>query len=510
MLSEVVCRLGHRAGRERFEECDQYNGARMKTMLAGSQSNLGTPHQPRRSAVDAPPPPATRPGGKLLLVEDDAATREATRLLLEECGYDIVTAEDGAQALQRLNQGIAVILTDLKMRGVDGMQLLHAAREQAPQTPVIVITGHGSEEAAVAALKSGAFHYLKKPIHPEELLHIVRQAIEKHRMASEIAALHQQINQLAGMHGIIGQSKPMRKLFETIRMVADTRSTVLIEGESGTGKELVARALHLNSSRRNKPFVAINCAAIPEALIESELFGHVRGAFTGAADKRIGTFLAAEGGTLLIDEIGEMQLDLQSKLLRAIETRRISPLGSNQEVELDVRLIASTHRDLQELIAQRKFREDLYYRLNVVNIKLPPLRERREDIPLLVRAFVEEIAKDNNRPVREISPTALARLQGYDWPGNVRQLRNVLESVIVMSTREIIDVVDFPEPIREANSAPPLQSLIAMGMPMADIEKEVIRQTLQRTGGNRSEASKILGISTRTLQRRIKQHNLLE
>jgi DNA-binding NtrC family response regulator len=372
-----------------------------------------------------------------------------------------------------------------------------------------MITGHGSEEAAVAALKSGAFHYLKKPIHPEELLHLVRQAIERHRMSVEIAVLHQQINQLAGMHGIIGQSKPMRRLFEKIRMVADTRSTVLIEGESGTGKELVARALHLNSSRRNKPFVAINCAAIPEALIESELFGHVRGAFTGAAEKRIGTFSAAQGGTLLIDEIGEMQLDLQSKLLRAIETRRISPLGSNEEIDLDVRLIASTHRDLQELITAHRFREDLYYRLNVVNIKLPPLRDRREDIPLLVRAFMEEIAAENNRPVRDISPEALARLQGYDWPGNVRQLRNVLESVIVMSTREVIDSVDFPEPIRDASSAPPLQTLIAMGMPMSEIEKEVIRQTLQRTGGNRSEASKILGISTRTLQRRIKEHNLL-
>ncbi|HON65488.1 MAG TPA: sigma-54 dependent transcriptional regulator [Phycisphaerae bacterium] len=447
--------------------------------------------------------------GKVLLAEDDAATRESTRLLLEDQGYEVVASEDGAQALQRLNEGVAVIITDLKMRGVDGMQLLHAAREQAPQTPIIMITGHGSEEAAVAALKSGAFHYLKKPIHPEELLHLVREAIEKHRMSVEIAALHQQINQLAGMHGIIGQSKPMRKLFETIRLVADTRSTVLIEGESGTGKELVARALHLNSSRRNKPFVAINCAAIPEALIESELFGHVRGAFTGAADKRVGTFLAADRGTLLIDEIGEMQLDLQSKLLRAIETRRICPLGSNEDIELDVRLIASTHRDLQSLISQHKFREDLYYRLNVVNIKLPPLRERREDIPLLVRAFIEEIAAENNRPVRDITPEALARLQSYDWPGNVRQLRNVLESVIVMSTRDVIEAVDFPEPIREASSTPPLQALIAMGMPMCEIEKEVIRQTLQRTGGNRSEASKILGISTRTLQRRIKEHNLL-
>jgi DNA-binding NtrC family response regulator len=472
----------------------------------GNASGRSTHH-----GVVAEGSPSAREGilARLLLVEDDPSTRESTRLLLEDQGYQVLTAEDGEQALRHLNEGIAVIITDLKMRGLDGMQLLHAAREQTPHTPVIMITGHGSEEAAVSALKSGAFHYLKKPIHPEELLHLVHQALERHRMSGEIAALHDQINQLAGMQGIIGQSQPMRKVFEKIRMVADARSTVLIEGESGTGKELVARALHLNSSRRNRPFVAINCAAIPETLIESELFGHVRGAFTGAAEKRTGTFLAAEHGTLLIDEIGEMHLDLQSKLLRAIETRRISPLGSSEEIELDVRLIASTHRDLQELIAEHKFREDLYYRLNVVNIKLPPLRERREDIPLLVRAFIDEIAAENQRAVRDISPEALARLQAHDWPGNVRQLRNMLESVIVMSTREIIDIVDFPEPIRQADSAPPLQALIAMGMPMAQIEKEVIRQTLIRTGGNRSEASKILGISTRTLQRRIKEHSLL-
>jgi len=480
----------------------------MNTVLIENQNRKRVTSARRNTAPEGGGPLDSPFKGKVLLAEDDASTRESTRLLMEDEGFEVLATEDGVQALQRLTEGVAVIVTDLKMRGLDGMQLLHAAREQAPQTPVIMITGHGSEEAAVAALKSGAFHYLKKPIHPDELVHVVGQAFERHQMAVEIAALHQQINQMAGMHGIIGQSKPMRKLFETIRMVADTRSTVLIEGESGTGKELVARALHLNSSRRKKPFVAINCAAIPETLIESELFGHVRGAFTGAAEKRVGTFLAADRGTLLIDEIGEMQLDLQSKLLRAIETRRISPLGSSEEIELDVRLIASTHQDLQELIAQRKFREDLYYRLNVVNIKLPPLRERREDIPLLVRAFIEEINAENNRAVREITPEALARLQGFEWPGNVRQLRNVLESVIVMSTRDVIDIVDFPEPIRESSSTPPLQSLISMGMPMAEIEKEVIRQTLQRTGGNRSEASKILGISTRTLQRRIKQHNL--
>ena len=247
-------------------------------------------------------------------------------------------------------------------------------------------------------------------------------------------------------------------------------------------------------------------AALPETLIESELFGHAKGAFTGAASKRTGKFAAAEGGTLLIDEIGDMQIDLQSKLLRAIETRQITPLGSNEEIETDVRIIASTHESLRDLTNQGKFREDLFYRLNVVQIVLPPLRDRREDIPLMVRAFIDEIASENKQPVRDISPGALALLQGYEWPGNVRQLRNVLESVVVMSTRETVDVVDLPEPVRKADSAPPLQALISAGMPLADIEREAIRQTLERTGSDRGQASKILGVSIRTLQRRITKY----
>jgi DNA-binding NtrC family response regulator len=445
---------------------------------------------------------------RLLVVEDETTARETTKTFLEDAGFEVVTAEDGQQALHRLNDGVSVIITDLAMGGFDGMQLLKAVRERAPFTPVIIVTGKGSEQAAVEALKNGAFHYLTKPINPDELLHLVKQATEKCKLSRQVAELHQQLNQRSRLEDMIGSSGSMRQVFEKIKMAADTRSTVLIEGESGTGKELVSRALHSCSARKKGPFIAVNCAAIPKDLIESELFGHMKGTFTGANTERVGKFLAADKGSLLIDEIGELHLDLQSKLLRVIETQKITPLGSNEEKTSNVRIITSTNRELSKLVEEGKFREDLYYRLNVIKISLPPLRERKEDIPLLTRAFIEQIAEENNRPAQDISPDALVQLQSYDWPGNVRQLRNVLESIIVMSSRETIDVADLPEPIREKEATPPLQTLLEKDLPLAEIEKEAIRRALARTGGNRSEASKLLGISARTLQRRIKEYEL--
>lgn len=445
---------------------------------------------------------------RVLVVEDDASSRQATEALLADAGYSSAAVPDGAVALQRLAEGFSVVITDLRMPHIDGYELIRTLREHHPQLPVIVLTGHGSEEAAVLALKSGAFHYLPKPVNPDELLHYVDQACQKFRMSSEIARLHQQLEGRGGFRGMVGRSESMRRIFEQIRMVAETRSTVLIQGESGTGKELIARAVHDASPRRGQPFVAVNCAALPASLIESELFGHAKGAFTGANEQRQGKFAAAQGGTLFIDEIAEMQPELQSKFLRAIENRSITPLGSNEEITTDVRIIASTHQDLTARIATGEFRQDLYYRLNVVRIELPPLRDRREDVPLLVRAFLDELARENNRPVRDLTPEALTLLQGYDWPGNVRELRNVLESAMVMSARDVLDVTDFPDPIRQTPSAPPLQALMDRDMTMAEIEREVIRQTLARTQGNRTEASRILGLSTRTLQRRIKEYNL--
>jgi len=297
----------------------------------------------------------------------------------------------------------------------------------------------------------------------------------------------------------------MRAVFEKVRLVADTKSTVLISGESGTGKELIARALHHNSSRRQKPFIPVNCAAIPETLIESELFGHEKGAFTGATERRTGLFQAANGGTLFIDEIGEMKVGLQSKLLRAIETRRIMAVGSSREIEVDVRLVAASNRDLQEEVKKGAFREDLYYRLKVVEIHLPPLRERPEDIPLLSRFFIDEIARENQRPTRDIAPEALDLLLAYNWPGNVRELRNTLEGIIVLSTRDRIEVADLPEHLRQGASA---QAVIRHGMTMTEIEREAIRRALEQTGGRRTEAAKILDLSVRTLQRKIKEYQL--
>lgn len=446
--------------------------------------------------------------GSVLVVDDDRASREATRQFLECEGFNVLTAASGAEAMEYFADGVSVIITDLIMPGMDGMQVLQAARDEAPHAQVILMTGQGSEHAAVSALKSGAFHYVTKPADPEELASLVRQACDKHRMASEIAMLHRQLVAKYGFSNIVGVSEPMRHVFERIRMVADVRSTVLIEGESGTGKELVARALHYNGRRRKKHFVAINCAALPEALVESELFGHQKGAFTGAIERRTGKFMAADGGTLLIDEIGDMPLDLQSKLLRVLESGSITPVGSNCETPVDVRIVASTHRNLESLIQEGRFREDLFYRLNVVKILLPPLRDRREDIPLLVQTFVKELASENDRTIREVSPAALAKLQAFDWPGNVRQLRNVLESLIVTATTDRIELENLPDPIRETPARRSTRSLVRPGMSLEEIQREAIRLALARSDGNRTEASHALGISVRTLQRKIKEYNL--
>jgi DNA-binding NtrC family response regulator len=442
---------------------------------------------------------------KVLLVDDDRLSREAMADWLRSEGFDVIAVADGQAALPHLHDGIAVLVTDLKMPRTDGLQLLRQAKEQAPHMAVILITAYGTVETAVAALKEGAFDYLTKPVKPDDLANKVRQAVAQRAMAAEIASLHAQLNERYGYENIVGNSPAMRAVFEKVRLVADAKSTVLISGESGTGKELIARALHHNSSRRQKPFIPVNCAAIPETLIESELFGHEKGAFTGATERRTGLFQAANGGTLFIDEIGEMKVGLQSKLLRAIETRRIMAVGSSREIEVDVRLVAASNRDLQEEVKKGAFREDLYYRLKVVEIHLPPLRERPEDIPLLSRFFIDEIARENQRPTRDIAPEALDLLLAYNWPGNVRELRNTLEGIIVLSTRDRIEVADLPDHLRQGASA---QAVIRHGMTMMEIEREAIRRALEQTGGRRTEAAKILDVSVRTLQRKIKEYNL--
>ena len=442
---------------------------------------------------------------KILLVDDERHSREAMADWLESEGFECVAVSDGQEAIEHLHDGIAVIVTDLKMPRTDGLQLLQLAKEQAPHAAVIMVSGYGTVDTAVTALKEGAFDFLAKPIDAEELTQRIKMALEKRNMATEIARLHAELNERRGFENIIGNSPAMRAVFEKVRLVADTRSTVLIVGESGTGKELVARAVHQQSSRRQGPFVPINCAAIPETLVESELFGYEKGAFTGATARKRGLFQSAEGGTLFIDEVGELPLGLQAKLLRALENRKVLPVGGSQEVDVDVRLVAATNRDLSEQVEQKQFREDLFYRLKVVELEMPPLRNRPDDIPLLIRHFIDQIAEENGRPIRDIEMDALVALQDYDWPGNVRELRNLLESIIVLSLKEQIELSDLPEQIGKVKSA---RAAIQPGMTMAEIEKEAIRRTLEQTGGRRGETAELLGISVRTLQRKIKEYGL--
>jgi DNA-binding NtrC family response regulator len=442
---------------------------------------------------------------KVLLVDDDRQSREAMAEWLESEGFEVITASDGQSAKQHIHEGVAVIVTDLRMPHGDGFELLRLAREKAPHAAVILVTGHATVDSAVAALKEGAFDYLTKPVEPKELARCVRNAVEDRAVTADIAELHAQVQKNQGFENMVGRSPSMRGVFEKIRLAADTKSTVLVTGESGTGKELVVRALHYNSSRRHKPLVPVNCAAIPESLIESELFGHEKGAFTGATARRSGLFETASEGTIFIDEISEMNLGLQSKLLRAIETRRLMPVGSAKEIEVDVRVVAASNRNLHEEVQKKNFREDLYYRLKVVEILLPPLRERVEDIPLLVRFFLEQIARENQRPVFEITAKAMDVLLSYSWPGNVRELRNTLEGIVVLSRSDRIDEADIPERIRGAASA---EIVLRAGMTMAEVEKEAIRRTLTQTGGRRSEAARILGISVRVLQRKVNEYEL--
>jgi two-component system response regulator HydG len=376
-----------------------------------------------------------------------------------------------------------------------------------------MVTGQGSEEKAVRALKEGAFHYLTKPINPDELLSLIQQASERHALELELAALRRRLDERGSYAGLVGRSAPMLKVFDAIRLVADAPTTVLLEGESGTGKELVARALHEESHRRGKPFVAVNCAALPESLIESELFGHEKGAFTGATTRHAGTFQTADGGTLLVDEIGEMPLPLQGRLLRVLETQRVTPIGSNREIRVDVRIVAATNRHLARRVEEGTFREDLFYRLNVVVIQLPPLRERPGDVALLVRSFIDSISAETGRSVADITPAAMRRLESFHWPGNVRQLRNVLESMIVMTTSDVLDVADLPVAIRDDSAAPEHDEWTPAAREQADmtleeLEREAIARALAETDGNRTAAGRKLGISTRTIQRKIRKYHL--
>ncbi len=456
--------------------------------------------------------PITNPSTdvSILVVDDDAEHAETIAESLRRTGYRTLVAGGGKAALEMLeSEHVDVVLTDLVMRDIDGMEILTTARRLHPDIEVVVMTGFASVESAVEVMKKGASTYLKKPLNIAELRAVVEKVVEKQNLSRSNLFLHQELDRKFGFSGIIGDSEAMQKVFTTLQQVAPTSATVLITGESGTGKELVAKAIHRNSPRRNHHFIPINCTAMPEGLIESELFGHEKGSFTGAIGARKGRFEFANHGTLLLDEIGDMPLSTQAKLLRVLEERCVFRVGSNVPIPVDVRLIASTNRHLEEMVREGKFREDLYYRLRVVTINLPPLRVRQSDIALLIDHFIRDFAQQHNRRIDGITPAARAALMGYRWPGNVRELRNTIEAMVVLAREPVLDVKDIPEEIaqRRDTSAPGSSSVFA-GMSLERAELELIRSTLEMTKGNREEAARILGIGERTLYRKLKEYKL--
>jgi two-component system response regulator HydG len=454
---------------------------------------------------------------RVLIVDDDEGHAQAVADSLERINCDCRVAGSGERGAQLIHaETWDVIVTDLRMGEIDGLEILRQAKEELPDAEVIVLTGHGSIHSAVTAMQHGAYTYLTKPLDIGELRSAVEKASARLRLIRRNAELRRSLDERFGFEGVIGTSPQMHSIVEILKNVAPTDITVLIQGENGTGKELVARALHQNSPRKSKPFVPLNISALPDSILESELFGHEAGAFTGAIGRRIGKFEHANGGTLFLDEVGEMPMDTQVKLLRVLEDRKITRLGANDEMPINVRLVAATNADLQKNVAEGKFREDLYYRLNVVSIYLPPLRERQGDIPLLMEHFLREISRRMGREVQGFSRSARKALLAYHWPGNIRQLRNVIERMLVLDSDGVLDVDGLPPEIAVLVRDQPAESTVEVppgadglvGKPIADVERHYIYRALELTNGNREEAATMLGIGERTLYRKIKEYEL--
>jgi DNA-binding NtrC family response regulator len=446
--------------------------------------------------------------GRVLVVEDQETERKALSQLLKTEGFQVYGAENADKALGYVDENMDVVLSDLHMGDVSGIDLLNLWKKRKADTQFILLTGDKSVNSGVEAIKAGAFDYVTKPVNPDELVLLIRRAIEGLQKDKEIDSLRRRLDQRFGLDQIVGQSKQMKEVFAKIQRAAPVDSTVLILGESGTGKELVAAALHHNSLRKKGPFVAVNCAAVPATLVESELFGHVRGAFTGATDRRIGRFEQADGGTLFIDEIGDFELGLQAKLLRVLETFTVTPVGGHEDRKVDVRVLAATSRDIRKMVDEGKFREDLFYRLNVVQVVLPPLRDRPDDIPILVDHFLKEISENKHTQPKRVSPEVMRRFQQYRWPGNVRELRNTLESMMVLADGDTLTERDLPERIAESAAQTASAKEIPTGMTMEELERLAIMRALDQYGGNRTHAANRLGISVRTLQRKLRQYEL--
>jgi DNA-binding NtrC family response regulator len=450
---------------------------------------------------------------RVLVVDDEINQSSALARLISAWGYEVKTASDGASALAVLKTFDAhIVVTDLNMPGLDGKGLLEELRKH-PSPPVpIVVTAFGSLETALETVhRLGAYWYIEKPIQAAALKMILERAAEKRILVERTDLLQRELASRGAVGGLVGESAAMQEIFSLIQQVAPTIATVLITGESGTGKEIVARAIHQLSPRRAGPFFAINCAAMPETLIESELFGHEKGAFTGAVERRAGCFEVAKGGTLLLDEIGDMPLATQAKLLRVLEERRVRRLGSAREVELDVRVLASTNRELKQSIAKHAFREDLYFRLNVFEISLPPLRERKADIPLLAADLLQSLSQKHDCRVTDLAPEVAALFANYDWPGNVRELRNVLERAVILCGSGTVTAVHLPRTFAgrpvPAPSEPALRATLEPGMTVADAERALIELTLRYTAENRTRAAEILGINPKTLFNKLREYS---
>jgi two-component system response regulator HydG len=456
----------------------------------------------------------------LLVADDDAAVRLSLERTLTREGYDVVLAPDGQAALDRLRQGgIDLLLSDLRMPGLTGLELLKLAKEVAPDVDVILLTAFGTVEEAVRAMKDGAIDFLTKPLQRAQLLRVVRQALERRSLIQQNRALQQRLDDLLRQGNMIGVSPAFKQMMTLIRQVADSSATVLIQGESGTGKELAARAIHDGSPRHAGPFVAVNCAALPETLLESELFGYEKGAFTGAAGRKEGRFELADGGTLFLDEVADLSPLTQPKILRVLQEGEFERVGGTRTLRVDVRIVTATNQDLAQLVRDKRFREDLYYRLNVITVTTPPLRERREDIRVLAQHFLRVYAAKNNRTLEGFSDEVLGCLEAYRWPGNVRELENVVERAVVLARGTVIEVGNLPGNVTERSvtftreepaagrpgAAPDGVFTIRIGTPLAEIDQRVLEETLRFAKGNRTVTAKLLGIDPKTVFRKLKQ-----
>jgi two-component system response regulator HydG len=492
-------------------------------MKGGRSSGAARPAIPSRAGQGRKPEIFVRPFEReqrpmdqqirVLVVDDDEPHATAVAESLERVGYECVVATSGAEGLKLIEEQVFdIIITDLIMEGVGGLEVLSKAKRELPDAEVVILTGHSTIKTAVTAMQAGASTYLTKPLDINELRAVADKASQSQRLQRSNIELQRQLNEKFGFEGVIGNSVALHSVVARLRQIAPTAASVLITGESGTGKELVAKALHVNSPRRNKPFVPLNCGELSENILESELFGHVKGAFTGADRDRIGRFQYANGGTLFMDEIGDMPTPIQIKLLRVLETGEIVRVGTNDPIKVNVRLISATNRDLAGAIAEGKFRQDLYHRLKVVSIKLPPLRERRDDIPLLIEHFLKDLSTSHGKHVATITPAVRKVLMSYSWPGNVRELKNTIESMVVIDVDGRLDLDDLTEDLQSITSGERTEGAAGadslVGKSLEEIEKHYIGVTLKLTNGNREETAKLLGIGERTLYRKLKEYQL--